>query len=553
MIIECPACNTRYDIKVDLPPEGRSVRCAKCEHVWRAVPIEDEEEDYSPGAGEDFDNEESDGTPGYSASRHIGDGEEEEEEELEPFAETPSLTSSPADETAAKGSGAKSGWFASFLRKNQKLAVSQETLDEPGPQEELEPAHEEQAPRDEPQPRSFSQYEEPEPAEVNPAVRPAISSDALARPASDVRTLDDARAAVRNVFASLGEQRSHQHARPSIEAPITGYTDTEQEEALSFAAPEEDGETGAASWESEAVKETAYAQGQGAEAPASAQVWPEEERATSDAPQGWLHDWQAQPDRQEPVAENDLDAQLRAALQAHFPSHSVPSANPGQTAEDPFLQEDAGDEAAVSETLTAFWKRPAPIRGETSGTPVFQDEEPDPGEMLFDEQLYREIEDTQDHAVGQIPGQQNGALALAAAWGLFLCVAGGLTSGLFAFRDVAVGALPGLASLYRAVGMPVTAQPLIFEGVQYEWSISDFKPVLHIKGAVYNRAQRGVNVPKFIVSIKDNDPALDKEFPASLPVEGDKIAPEERTEFEIELVSPSASITAVQLELRNVR
>ena len=73
------------------------------------------------------------------------------------------------------------------------------------------------------------------------------------------------------------------------------------------------------------------------------------------------------------------------------------------------------------------------------------------------------------------------ALALAAAWGLFLCVAGGLTVGLFAFRDIAADALPGLAPLYRALGMPVTVQPLIFEGVQYEWGVSDFKPVLHIK------------------------------------------------------------------------
>src|SRR5262245_34304535 len=38
MIIECPACTTRYDIKAQLPPEGRSVRCAKCGNVWRAMP-----------------------------------------------------------------------------------------------------------------------------------------------------------------------------------------------------------------------------------------------------------------------------------------------------------------------------------------------------------------------------------------------------------------------------------------------------------------------------------------------------------------------------------
>ena len=62
-----------------------------------------------------------------------------------------------------------------------------------------------------------------------------------------------------------------------------------------------------------------------------------------------------------------------------------------------------------------------------------------------------------------------------------------------------------------------------------------------------------MKVPEFIVSIKDDDPALDKEFPATLPVEGDRILPDGRAEFNLELVSPSPSITAVELELRDVR
>ena len=65
MIIECPACSTRYDIKVELPPEGRTVRCAKCEHVWRATAIE--EELYSaPEVGE----------PGEDEADRIGGGNE---------------------------------------------------------------------------------------------------------------------------------------------------------------------------------------------------------------------------------------------------------------------------------------------------------------------------------------------------------------------------------------------------------------------------------------------------------------------------------------------
>lgn len=38
MILECPNCETRYEIPVDLPPEGRKVRCSSCHHVWQATP-----------------------------------------------------------------------------------------------------------------------------------------------------------------------------------------------------------------------------------------------------------------------------------------------------------------------------------------------------------------------------------------------------------------------------------------------------------------------------------------------------------------------------------
>ena len=65
MIIECPACSTRYDIKVELPPEGRTVRCAKCEHVWRATAIE--EELYSAAEV---------GEPGEDEADRIGGGDE---------------------------------------------------------------------------------------------------------------------------------------------------------------------------------------------------------------------------------------------------------------------------------------------------------------------------------------------------------------------------------------------------------------------------------------------------------------------------------------------
>ncbi|MDE2133083.1 MAG: zinc-ribbon domain-containing protein [Alphaproteobacteria bacterium] len=45
MILTCPACSTRYQAdESKFPPAGRSVRCAKCSHVWHQSAPEPETE-----------------------------------------------------------------------------------------------------------------------------------------------------------------------------------------------------------------------------------------------------------------------------------------------------------------------------------------------------------------------------------------------------------------------------------------------------------------------------------------------------------------------------
>ncbi len=55
MILECPNCETSYEIPVELPPEGRKVRCASCQHVWTAMNVAPEKPDISLA---DFEDEE---------------------------------------------------------------------------------------------------------------------------------------------------------------------------------------------------------------------------------------------------------------------------------------------------------------------------------------------------------------------------------------------------------------------------------------------------------------------------------------------------------------
>jgi predicted Zn finger-like uncharacterized protein len=54
MIIQCPACATRYEVPdTAIGSEGRKVRCAKCRHNWYAVAIDDDADaDTQPGEPE---------------------------------------------------------------------------------------------------------------------------------------------------------------------------------------------------------------------------------------------------------------------------------------------------------------------------------------------------------------------------------------------------------------------------------------------------------------------------------------------------------------------
>ncbi|MGP0039863.1 MAG: zinc-ribbon domain-containing protein [Rhodomicrobium sp.] len=582
MIIECPACSTRYDIKAQLPPEGRTVRCAKCSAVWRAMPAGEE----VPLAGASDETGASGPEPGAWPQRTGSWGNSEEAaappqasaHEPEPgengiagyavtegFAEE-DVASPPSEPAGARNfeeekpeqeqNAGKVRWFGSFIRKNSQKS-----------------GH-----------RAEPVFEAPQPfpaAETIPFPRPAADAGHSTPPEDDYRTLDNARAAVRNVFASLGEQRPH--ITSIIQAPVTAQSDAEEEATDLHSASHgfmtdtngvydnpEEGEPeqeSAGGWESEATTGGNFPHSPGQTGFERAEAWHQAATTAADppepaAPKSWLKGWHSdtqdvpegwQAD-DEADGSNDMDAQLRDAMRAHFPTHASP-AHPAQAKFEEEL-EAAADETPVAEALTSFWKRspaaPAEPLEEFSALPDEESSASD-ADSSFDERLYREIEETREHAKQSKRAEAKGGLALIAAWGLFLCVAGGLSAGLFAFRDIAADALPGLAPFYRALGMPVTVQPLIFEGVQYDWTVSENKPVLHIKGAVYNRANRNVKVPDFVISVKDDDPALDRELPASLPVEGPKIGPDERSDFEIELLSPSPSITSVELELRNVR
>ncbi len=598
MIIECPACTTRYDIKAQLPPEGRTVRCAKCSTVWRAMPPIEEEQTV-PVEPDDF--------AGESAAR----------------AETPVGQENAGGSNSGEGEASGESWSSENSRAadgvgsgTEDLPVSgnfpdaapdkywQQAQDMPpavGPASEgqLDRAEAEDEQRDSGKVRWFGGFlrkggakvsSRTEPgaaglegetaAETIPFPRSGPAGERQAAAGNDFRTLDEARAAVRNVFASLGDQRPA--ASGSVfQVPVTAQADQDRQIGESAepsgtlrelaaltaedrwiqdsagAGPSTEG--GASTWYREANVHPGFTAAPEPNAPGGGKDWTSLEDAGEDSPREAAPYGSAQGQPLAAADPGDPDAQLRNALLAHFPARR-------DSADAPSAPETLwpGDEAAypeeqsqpAPERFAPAWLRPSAPADEPDNPLLAPEEEVSEasgGDPSFDPRLYREIEETQEHAQERKRREGTGGLALAAAWGLFLCVAAGLTVGFVAFRDIAADALPGLAPLYRALGMPVTVQPLIFEGVQYEWGLTENKPTLIVRGAVYNRANRKVKVPDFVISIKDEDPALDREYSANLQVAGSKFRPDRHADFEIELLSPNTSITAVELELRNVR
>jgi hypothetical protein len=262
--------------------------------------------------------------------------------------------------------------------------------------------------------------------------------------------------------------------------------------------------------------------------------------------------------------DNDPDTALRNAMRAHFLSPSKrapvgPSFRDEELAQklETHLKSTAAttsEEHPRPRGMAGLWGKVSPAADEEVFEAVVEEPvEVKDDDTAFDRRLYREIEETREMSGAAPSRRRRGGLALAAAWGLFLCVASGVIVGFFAFRDIIADAAPGLAPLYRSLGMPVTVQPLVFESVEYEWSASDNRPVLTVRGNVSNHAHREVRVPQFFITIKDQDAAQDREYSANLRINGSKIRSNERADFDIELVSPNTTVTAVELELRNVR
>lgn len=184
----------------------------------------------------------------------------------------------------------------------------------------------------------------------------------------------------------------------------------------------------------------------------------------------------------------------------------------------------------AAERLSAFW------RGERAAT-------------TFDEEAFKSLGDRMPVRQPQDDWDEKrpkGGLAVAAAWGVYLAVVSGALASAVFFREAVVEAMPGAASYYESVGLPVAIESLGFENVTYEWVKRGEKSVLEVRGDVINLSNADVRVPLLHISVRDDQSA---EIAKTIAViVKDPLAPGAKTAFTLEFLSPPKRIGGVELQ-----
>jgi len=98
-----------------------------------------------------------------------------------------------------------------------------------------------------------------------------------------------------------------------------------------------------------------------------------------------------------------------------------------------------------------------------------------------------------------------GRAALAGGWLLLVALVVAIGWAAIALRDSVVTWLPQTASLYTAVGLPVSPRGMDFTGVAYQKQIEDGQIVLAVTGNIVNRSAHELTVPTVRVVLFDRD------------------------------------------------
>ncbi len=192
------------------------------------------------------------------------------------------------------------------------------------------------------------------------------------------------------------------------------------------------------------------------------------------------------------------------------------------------IQAEDENQRLAAEKLSAFW------RGERAATALEEEELTNFGGGMPVKQAE------------EVDARPRGGLALVAAWGSYAAVMSGALAAIVLFPEHVVEAMPGAATYYEQIGMPVVREPLGFENVTYEWLTRNGRSVLEVRGDVINLTESDLRVPLLHISVRDDQAAEIAKTVAIIVKE--PLAPAARTEFTLEFLSPPKSISGIELQ-----
>lgn len=119
------------------------------------------------------------------------------------------------------------------------------------------------------------------------------------------------------------------------------------------------------------------------------------------------------------------------------------------------------------------------------------------------------------------------------------------------FRTSVVAAMPSMAGLYDAIGLPVNLRGLVFEGVDTIRELEGGQPVLVVEGAIHNPTERTRPLPSIRLSLRSDD--QQEIYAWSVDPKATSVAPGASVRFRTKLAAPPDQARDVQIRFTERR
>jgi predicted Zn finger-like uncharacterized protein len=140
---------------------------------------------------------------------------------------------------------------------------------------------------------------------------------------------------------------------------------------------------------------------------------------------------------------------------------------------------------------------------------------------------------------------------VAAGWAALALMLAGVMSLVYFQRVNVVRALPGSASAYERIGLPVNVRGLEFDDVKYSWETSAGRPVLEVFGNIVNVTSKPLKVPTVVFGLRTKEKVEVYQWAAD--VRSELLPPGKQTAFSAQIPTPPKSIRDVQVRFAKVR